>query len=99
MELQPLSDTKNADQEELPPLQNVAEQYPSGFRFIALTFGIMLSIFLSALDTSILATAIPRITDDFGTVKDVGWYSTAYMLTNTAFASSWGRGVKLPACL
>lgn len=29
---------------------------------------------------TIIATAIPRITDDFHSLDDVGWYSSAYLL-------------------
>lgn len=30
---------------------------------------------------TVLATAIPRITDEFGTIDDIGWYGSAYFLT------------------
>jgi hypothetical protein len=33
-------------------------------------------MFLIALDQTILATAIPKITDQFDTVADVGWYGS-----------------------
>ena len=71
----------------------VPEQYPSGFRLVTLLVGLVLSILLVALDSAILATAIPRITEEFGTVKDVGWYSSAYSISNAAFITSWGKGV------
>lgn len=32
-------------------------------------------------DQTIIATAIPKITDQFGALNDVGWYGSAYMLT------------------
>jgi hypothetical protein len=80
--------------------QAVAEQpvdeYPTGLRFVLLTLGLILSIFLAALDSSIISTAIPRITDQFGTVKDVGWYGSAYSITNAAFQSTWGKAVADP---
>lgn len=31
-------------------------------------------IFCVALDITIIATAIPRITDDFLALQDIGWY-------------------------
>lgn len=74
--------------------QHEPEQYyPTGLRFILLTIGLIFTIFLSALDQSIISTAIPRITDQFGTVKDVGWYGAAYTITNAAFQSTWGKAV------
>ncbi|KAF2800388.1 MFS gliotoxin efflux transporter glia [Melanomma pulvis-pyrius CBS 109.77] len=60
-------------------------------KFILITIGLVLSIFLSALDTTIIATAIPSITDDFGSISNIAWYGSAYIITNTAFQSSWGK--------
>lgn len=42
------------------------------------------SNFLVALDTTIIATAIPAISDEFHSLPDVGWYVSAYFLTNCA---------------
>jgi hypothetical protein len=35
-----------------------------------------LAVFLVALDQTIIATAIPRITDHFHSVQDIGWYGS-----------------------
>jgi MFS family permease len=43
-----------------------------------------LSVFCMALDNTILATAIPRITDQFNSLDDIGWYASAYLLTTCA---------------
>jgi len=40
---------------------------------------------------SIIATAIPRITNDFHSLNDVGWYRSAFFLTLAAFTSFWGK--------
>jgi hypothetical protein len=71
------------------------EEYPTGLRFVLITVGLVLSIFLAALDSSIISTAIPKITDHFGAVQDVGWYGSAYAITNAAFQSCWGKAVSL----
>ena len=42
-------------------------------------------------DRTIIATAIPRITDDFNSLGDVGWYGSAYLLTGCAFQLLFGR--------
>ncbi|CAI4214791.1 unnamed protein product [Parascedosporium putredinis] len=42
-------------------------------------------------DRLIIATAIPEITDAFGSVTDVGWYGSAYMLTNGALQLTYGK--------
>jgi len=48
--------------------------YPSGFVLAAIIIALCLAVFLVALDQTIIATAIPRITDRFQSVKDIGWY-------------------------
>ena len=42
-------------------------------------------------DNTIIATAIPRITDHFKTINDVGWYGSAYLLTTCAFQLMFGK--------
>jgi MFS family permease len=68
-----------------------AMEYPGGIKLVLITIGLVLSIFLSALDSTIIATAIPSITDEFGSISNIAWYGSAYMITNTAFQSSWGK--------
>ncbi|KAF3007711.1 hypothetical protein E8E13_009612 [Curvularia kusanoi] len=49
------------------------------------------SIFLVALDRTILGPAIPAITNQFNSITDIGWYSSAYMLTSCGFILLYGR--------
>ena len=42
-------------------------------------------------DNTIIATAIPRISDEFSSVEDIGWYGSAYLLTTCAFQLLWGK--------
>lgn len=37
------------------------------------------------------ATAIPRITSDFDSLNDVGWYGSAYLLTTAALQPTFGK--------
>jgi len=53
--------------------------------------GVYLSMFLVALDRTIIGTAIPKITDDFHSINDVGWYASAYLITLCAFQLIYGR--------
>ena len=48
-------------------------EYPSGARLIFVLSAAALSVFLVALDTTIVSTAIPQITDEFKSVNDIGW--------------------------
>lgn len=65
--------------------------YPSGFKLFMITLGLVLSILLAALDSTIIATAIPSITSQFGSIANIAWYGSAYSITNTAFISAWGK--------
>jgi len=50
----------------------------------AIVLGIMLAMFLGALDQTIVATALPTIGRHFGNINDLSWVVTAYLLTGTA---------------
>jgi MFS family permease len=43
---------------------------------------------------TIVATAIPKMTDRFGRIQDISWYGSAYFLTLGAFQSQWGKVFK-----
>jgi hypothetical protein len=60
-------------------------QYPTGVKFWLLMFNLGAVIILGAIDMSIVATAVPRITDHFHTVADIGWYSIAFRLCQCSF--------------
>jgi MFS family permease len=46
---------------------------------------------LRSQDRLIISTAIPQITDAFHSADDIGWYGTAYLLTNCAFQLLFGK--------
>jgi hypothetical protein len=50
--------------------------YPKGLELVLISFALCLAVFLVALDQTIIATAIPRITDHFHSVQDIGWYGS-----------------------
>src|SRR5579885_1831176 len=53
--------------------------------------GIMLAMFLGALDQTIVATALPTIGRHFGDLGDLSWIVTAYLLTGTAVTPLYGK--------
>jgi MFS family permease len=65
--------------------------YLSGFKLAIILVCLCLCNFLVALDTTIIATAIPVISQDFHSLQDVGWYGSAYFLTNCAFQLLYGK--------
>jgi hypothetical protein len=48
-------------------------QYPHGLKLVVILTALCLAVFLVALDQTIIATAIPKITDHFNSIKDIGW--------------------------
>ncbi|KAL4814990.1 major facilitator superfamily domain-containing protein [Aspergillus spinulosporus] len=77
-------------EEELAPSSDEI-RYPSALRLTFILVGLNLSMFLVGLDNTILSSAIPKITDRFHALGDVGWYASAYLLTNCAFQLFWGK--------
>lgn len=66
-------------------------EYPSGAKLALITVALCLAVFLMALDNSIIATAIPKITDEFHSLDAVGWYGSAYLLTTAALQLLFGK--------
>ncbi|XP_014553133.1 hypothetical protein COCVIDRAFT_108412 [Bipolaris victoriae FI3] len=60
-------------------------------RFLLVLTGLVLAIFLASLDFTIISTAIPKITDEFHSLEDIGWYGSAFFVTTAATQASWGR--------
>ena len=65
--------------------------YPSGLKFAVILAALMISNFLVALDTTIISTAVPVISEDFRSLQDVGWYVSSYLLTNCSFQLLYGK--------
>jgi hypothetical protein len=62
--------------------------YPSAFPLAMIVVALACSIFLVALDMTIVATAIPRITDQFHSLDQVGWYGSGFFLTIGSFQAT-----------
>ncbi len=54
-------------------------------------FGVMLAMFLSALDQTIVATALPTIGVAFSDLESLPWIVTSYLLTATAVTPLTGK--------
>lgn len=53
--------------------------------------GILLALFLGALDQTIVSTALPRIVADLDGLRRYDWVATAYLLASTVFVPIYGR--------
>lgn len=75
----------------IPSSEKDTTEYPTGFKFYMILLSAMLTVFLVALDQTIVSTAIPEVTNQFRAFSDVGWYGSAYLLTSTCFQPLFGR--------
>jgi EmrB/QacA subfamily drug resistance transporter len=53
--------------------------------------GVILAMLLSALDQTIVATAMPQITEELNGLSHLSWVFTAYMLTSTITVPIYGK--------
>ncbi|KAK3488068.1 putative aflatoxin efflux pump [Neurospora hispaniola] len=75
-----------------PPQPNEKDLYkPKSPRFWLTLLCNFMALFLVALDRTIIATAVPRISDEFNALGDIGWYGSAYMLTTSCAQLVYGR--------
>ena len=70
-------------------------EYPSAMKLVPIVIALVLAVFLASLDMNIIATAIPRITDQFHSLDQVGWYGSAMFLTVGATQATWGKSYAL----
>jgi EmrB/QacA subfamily drug resistance transporter len=57
----------------------------------SIIIGIMVAMFLAALDQTIVATAMPTIGSDLGDFEHLPWVVTAYLLSATAVTPLYGK--------
>ena len=53
--------------------------------------GVMLSVFLGAMESTVVATAMPIVAGSLGGVEIYAWVFTAFLLTSTVTMPLWGR--------
>ncbi|CAG8101348.1 unnamed protein product [Penicillium salamii] len=65
--------------------------FPAGGKLMSILSAIGLVTFIVMLDASILATAIPFITNEYHALLDVGWYGSSYQLASASFQPFTGK--------
>lgn len=66
-------------------------EYPQAWKLVMISIALCLAVLCIALDNTILASAIPRITNQFNSLGDVGWYGSSYLLCTCAFQLLFGK--------
>src|SRR2546430_5676401 len=65
---------------------------PLGHKQVLVVFsGLVLSMLLGALDSTIVATALPTIVGELGGLEHLGWVVTAYLLAQTVVTPLYGK--------
>lgn len=73
------------------PPEKGSGNFLTGWKLAIILTCLCMCEFLVALDATILATAIPVISHEFQALEDIGWYVSAYFLTNCAFQLVYGK--------
>jgi len=60
-------------------------------KFVLVIIALIISLAMSSLDISIVATALPTISNQFNSKDEYTWVITAYMLGNTSFQPMFGK--------
>lgn len=82
---------ESSDEKSATPRTDDEVVYPSGIKVVLILVALCMAVFLVALDQTIISTAIPKITDQFDSINDIGWYGSSYLLTTTALQPTFGR--------
>jgi EmrB/QacA subfamily drug resistance transporter len=67
----------------------MANLTPRQIRFVFV--GLMVGMFLAALDQTVVATALPTIVGDLGGLNHLSWVVTSYLLASTVSTPLWGK--------
>lgn len=65
-------------------------RYLTGAQLWLVLASLCLSVFLVALDQTIIAPALGAITSEFASIKDIGWYGSSYLMTQTVLQPLYG---------
>ncbi|KAL4862414.1 hypothetical protein BDV12DRAFT_207219 [Aspergillus spectabilis] len=88
MQLVPLQGSDEVDNGEQT---DAVETYPSGWKLAAIMVGLCFACILVALDNTIMATAIPKITEQFDSLDDIGWYGSSFLLATCSVSLLYGK--------
>lgn len=73
-------------QENVPANGQDNVTYPTGAKLYLTIISVMTSCIVYGLDLTVIAVAVPSITDDFKSIRDIGWYTAVYGLVGSAMA-------------
>lgn len=65
--------------------------YPKGFQLWSAVISIFIVSLLHGLDLTIVAATVPSVTNQFKTIEDIGWYSSAYSVMAASMSFFFGK--------
>ncbi|KAJ5437881.1 uncharacterized protein N7458_008879 [Penicillium daleae] len=83
------SEEKGSTQRTLSPGSEIV--YPTGWRLILTTIGLLIGFFLSNLDVTIVSSSLTNITDSLDGFEKRSWIITGYLATYTGFMAIWTK--------
>ncbi len=60
-------------------------------RVVLITLGVMMSLFLASMESTVIATAMPTIVAELGGLERYSWVFAIYMLTSTTVGPIFGK--------
>ena len=64
-------------------------------QIVTILIGLMMAMFLAALDQTVVSTAMRTIADDLGGFSLQAWATTAYLITSTVSTPLYGKASDL----
>ncbi|KAI0454546.1 major facilitator superfamily domain-containing protein [Xylaria acuta] len=90
-QLDPPANDTTSPSSEGPQEGDALNDYLTGFKLFTLLCSTGLIFFVLLLDNSIISTAVPKITSEFHSLPDVGWYAGAYQLASAVLQPLTGK--------
>ena len=60
-------------------------------RTLVITIGVMLSLFMASMESTVVATAMPTIVSQLGGLSSYSWVFSVYMLASTTTVPVYGK--------
>jgi EmrB/QacA subfamily drug resistance transporter len=86
-----MSLSRKPDQKPNQPIKSKSHAPLTPAEVRSIFYGLMLGMFLSALNQTIVATALPTIGRDFGDFENLSWVIIAYLLSSTVVSPLYGK--------
>lgn len=67
------------------------EQYIHGYKLALTLASVVVSLFIVALDQTIIATILTDISDEFGSFSKIGWLTSGYLLPMACLVPLYGK--------